>query len=87
MTGPEVKPRRDHQAPEGDVERPIEGEAARESEETTDANVAMNEEFVDAGNEAHLEEDAGIDDQRGDGGAVDDVERVLNNGIIGRSAG
>jgi hypothetical protein len=87
MKGPEEQPRRAHAAPEGDVERPVDDATARQSEETTDANLAMNEEFIDAGNETHLEEDAGIDDQPGDGGPVDDVDTVINSGIVGRSAG
>lgn len=87
MKGPEEKPRRDRAATEEDIERPVEGEAVRESEETTDVNIAMNEEFIDAGNEAHLQEDAGIDDQRGDGGPSDDVERIIDNGVTARSAG
>ncbi|HVK40075.1 MAG TPA: hypothetical protein VNA88_16205 [Candidatus Kapabacteria bacterium] len=87
MKGPEERPRQEHQAAEADVERPVDDQTVRESQETTDANLAMNEEFIDAGNESHLEEDAAIDDQRGDGGAVDDVERAINNGVTARSAG
>jgi hypothetical protein len=85
MNGPEdtTPPRRSP----GDIERPIDATEAREAEETTEANLEMNEEFIDAGNEAHLRQDAGIDDQPGDGGPDDDVDTAFNSGIVRSPAG
>lgn len=71
-----------------DIERPLDDTDPRESQEVTDTNIAMNDEFIDAGNESHLEEDAGIDDRAG--GPDDpagDVDTIINGGIVGRSAG
>jgi hypothetical protein len=93
MIGPEDTPPRTGIEREGDtgresdVERPIESAEAREAEEVTSANLAMNDEFMDAGNEAHLGRDAGIDDQPGDGGPDDDVDTTLNSGIVRTPAG
>jgi hypothetical protein len=82
--GPDDDPPRNRER-HTDVERPVEDAESGAAEETTSANLAMNEEFLDAG--AHDETpDAGIENPPGDGGPDDDADSTLDSGIIERSA-
>lgn len=85
MNAPNDDKNKRDDAPKGDDKR---SDSEREAEETTDANIAMNDEFEGSLDATHLEEDAGIDNEPlGGDEATDRADTVVNSGIVGRSSG
>ena len=72
MLPPEEEPTRRHNEPENDVERPTDRVSEREAEEITDANIRMNDEFIDAGNESRID---------ADDVPPDDLDAAVDDGI------